>query len=112
MRAISAPYNGCDGTHPVPRRRTSHTAPHANSSRTHVLYGTETFLYALHLVPQLVILASLSAKTAFRPAAVVLAVALLGLGGVNNARQWREAREFFLHHNAAGVRDSAEPTER
>jgi hypothetical protein len=78
----------------------------------HVLYGTETFLYALHLVPLLVILASLSAKTAFRPAAVVLAVALLVLGGVNNARQWREAREFFLHHNAAGARDSAEPTQR
>ena len=78
----------------------------------HVLYGTETFLYALHLVPLLVILASLSAKTAFRSAAVVLAVALLVLGGVNNARQWREAREFFLHHNAPGARDSAEPTER
>jgi hypothetical protein len=78
----------------------------------HVLYGTETFLYALHFVPLLVILASLSAKTVFRPAAVVLAVALLVLGGVNNARQWREARAFFLHHDAAGARDSPEPTQR
>jgi hypothetical protein len=77
----------------------------------HLLYGTETFLYALHFVPLLVVLASLSVKTAFRSGAVVVAVALLLLAAVNNARQWREAREYFLHHHA-GVQYSPDAGER
>jgi hypothetical protein len=77
----------------------------------HLLYGTETFLYALHVVPLLVVLASLSAKTALRSGAVAAAVALLVLAGVNNARQWHEARAFYLHHDT-GVRHSPDAGER
>ncbi|HJY85782.1 MAG TPA: hypothetical protein VKE24_02995, partial [Candidatus Acidoferrales bacterium] len=50
----------------------------------HILYGDETFLYALHFGPLLIVLAALSTLTRARLLALILAGALTLLAGVNN----------------------------
>jgi len=57
----------------------------------HLLYGEETFLYSLHWLPLLVILAAFSALTRLRPVALTLATALLVCAGVNNFWQFEVA---------------------
>jgi hypothetical protein len=61
----------------------------------HLLYGEETFLYALHLAPLLILAAALAAASAWRRAILALAVALAFTGAVNNAWQLRTALAFF-----------------
>jgi len=62
----------------------------------HLLYGEETFLYALHLAPLLILAAAQAAEsTAWRRAILALAVALAFTGAVNNASQLRTALAFF-----------------
>jgi hypothetical protein len=61
----------------------------------HLLYGTETFLYALNIAPLLVIMASYSLGTRLRSAAVALAIVLVVCTGINNVEQWRQARRFL-----------------
>jgi hypothetical protein len=61
----------------------------------HALYGPETFLYALHFGPLLVVLAALSAQTRARPIALTLAIALVICAGINNVRQFGKATELF-----------------
>ncbi|MDP8963869.1 MAG: hypothetical protein M3O33_07755 [Cyanobacteriota bacterium] len=60
----------------------------------HTLYGSETFLYALHLAPLLVVLAAFSLLTRARPLALVLAAMLVLTAGVNNSLQFKKATDF------------------
>jgi hypothetical protein len=62
----------------------------------HMVYGEETFLYALHFAPLLILAAALAtAATAWRRTILVLAVALTVAAGVNNASQVATAMRFF-----------------
>lgn len=67
----------------------------------HTLYGDETFLYALHFAPLLVVLAALSTLTPARPLALVLAGMLVLSAGVNNGWQFTKATEFFQSHGSS-----------
>jgi len=51
----------------------------------HLLYGEETFLYALHVAPLLVLIASLSSMTPWRRHALAAAALLVVLLAVNNS---------------------------
>lgn len=57
----------------------------------HLIYGRETFLYALHFIPFLVALVGLSTLTRFRPLAIGLAILLVLTAGINNGTQLNEA---------------------
>jgi hypothetical protein len=57
----------------------------------HLIYGEETFLYTLHLVPLLVVLAACGLATPMRRAIVPLAAALVVAAGLNNHRQFARA---------------------
>ena len=55
----------------------------------HLVYGgEETFLYALHWVPVLIVLIAFAATTKLRRIVVGLAGLLVVLSGVNNQRQF------------------------
>lgn len=64
----------------------------------HLLYGDETFLYALHFAPLLVVLAALSTLTRARPLALILAGALVLSMGTNNGLQFGKATDFLQSH--------------
>lgn len=66
----------------------------------HAIYGKETFLYALHFAPLLVILAAFSTLTPARPIALVLAGMLILTAGVNNSLQFSKAAEFVHTHGS------------
>jgi hypothetical protein len=57
----------------------------------HLVYGAETFLYALHFGPLLVVLAALSSLTRARPLGVALAGVLMVVVAVNNGLQFGRA---------------------
>jgi hypothetical protein len=62
----------------------------------HLVYGEETFLYALHVGPLLILsAASAAASSTWRRLILVLAVALAIAAFVNNASQLRTALGFF-----------------
>lgn len=67
----------------------------------HLLYGDETFLYALHFGPLLVVLAALTTLTRARYLALVLAGALTLVAGVNNGAEFRRALEFVKSRSEA-----------
>jgi hypothetical protein len=75
----------------------------------HLLYGTETFLYALNLVPMLIILAACGTKTRVRGVVILLAVTVLVCGGLSNAQAWVAGRRFFAPalHRSAGIKTSS-----
>src|SRR6185312_14809580 len=54
----------------------------------HLIYGHETFLYAMHFAPLLVIVAALSTLTRARWIAVTVGAVVLLLAAVNNAAQF------------------------
>jgi hypothetical protein len=68
----------------------------------HVLYGTETFLYSLNLVPLLVIIAACGTRTRARFVVGALAAVLIVCGGGSNIRTWLDSRRYFVlsppHH--------------
>jgi len=64
----------------------------------HVVYGRETFLYALHFGPLLVLVAALATLTWMRPLACVAAAVLLCAALVNNVQQFRIATAFLRTH--------------
>ncbi len=64
----------------------------------HLIYGDETFLYALHYLPLLVIIAALGATGRIRRIVLVLAVILLCSGGVNNILEFRQARDMMMNN--------------
>ena len=65
----------------------------------HQVYGgEETFLYALHWVPLLVLVAAAGTLTRWRPLALGLAAVVLVGAGVNNRQQFRYAVQFAKAH--------------
>lgn len=67
----------------------------------HLVYGGETFLYALHWVPLLVAFAALSVFGPARRLALALAVTLAGAAAVNNAGVFRKAVASLLDRTSA-----------
>jgi hypothetical protein len=66
----------------------------------HLLYGDETFLYALNYTPLLVLTASLAALGRARYAVVVIALALLPCAAWNNARELQRVLTIPPHAKA------------
>ena len=62
----------------------------------HSVYGSETFLYALHFIPLLLILAAMSTLTRARFLALILAGALMLTAGLNNSLKFKQATDFLL----------------
>ena len=61
----------------------------------HLVYGGETFLYALNFAPLLVTVAALSTLTRARPVALALAALLVVTSAVNNVARLRDAAAFY-----------------
>jgi hypothetical protein len=59
----------------------------------HILYGAETFLYALHWIPLLVALAAFGSLASPRRTWLVLAVLLLASTAINNGLKFRQATQ-------------------
>ncbi|MCS6264018.1 MAG: hypothetical protein H8K11_09700 [Nitrospira sp.] len=57
----------------------------------HLLYGSETFLYALHFLPLLVTVAALGTRSHLRIPALALALVLIPVAGMNNWWQFNAA---------------------
>jgi len=65
----------------------------------HLVYGSgETFIYALHFGPLLVVLAALSVLTPARKLGLALAALLALCAGVNNVLQLNKAVKILEHH--------------
>ncbi|MGH7321771.1 MAG: hypothetical protein ACRELA_19390, partial [Candidatus Rokuibacteriota bacterium] len=60
----------------------------------HALFGPETFLYAAHFVPWLLVLSAFSVLTPARRVGLGLAAGFVVLAGVNNILQFQEASGF------------------
>jgi hypothetical protein len=75
------------------------------------VYGTETFLYVLNVVPLLVAVAACGLRsTAGRQVVRGGAVALLTIALINNAARLREARAYFTPAVAASISSMLAPT--
>lgn len=61
----------------------------------HLVYGAETFLYALHWTPLLIGIAAAATLTRLRPLALALATLVLVLGATSNLRQLRRAARLY-----------------
>ena len=61
----------------------------------HVAYGEETFLYALHFVPLLLVVVAFGALARVRRLVLALAVALVVLAAINNVAQFGRAVSPF-----------------
>src|SRR5262249_19004407 len=61
----------------------------------HLVYGEETFLYALHVAPLLVLIAALGAASRWRPLILILAVIVACTAAMNNMEQLGTALRFF-----------------
>ena len=61
----------------------------------HLLYGNETFLYALNFLPLFLVLVSLGTLTRARPLVLGLLTALIVCAAVNNVTQFRRAVDYF-----------------
>jgi hypothetical protein len=59
----------------------------------HLLYGEETFLYAIHVAPLLILMVGLATLTAIRPIVLGLVVVLVVTMGMNNVHQFKQAVE-------------------
>lgn len=76
----------------------------------HILYGDGFFLYSLHFVPLLMVVAAVAARASFRPAVLAIAVAVTVLGGWHNLRRLEEIR--LIAAEATARRDERLMTER
>ena len=63
----------------------------------HMVYGEETFTYALNFIPLLIAVAALGALSPGRPVVLVLAGLLALCAGINNWQQFRQAAEAATH---------------
>jgi Family of unknown function (DUF6080) len=63
----------------------------------YTIYGEETFLYAIHIVPFLIALCALGSLMRLRPLVLALTIALVIFGGINNGIQLTQATEFLNH---------------
>ena len=76
----------------------------------HVVYGDPTFLYALHFLPVLVAIASLSWFTPLRWIALGGALVVAILGGANNVEQFNVAAHLAATAIGKGGDNSFEAT--
>ncbi|MGI8766008.1 MAG: hypothetical protein ACR2KM_05795 [Gemmatimonadaceae bacterium] len=60
----------------------------------HLVYGKETFLYAMDYLPAVIIFAAFGAVGKFRRAALVFAIGVAVVAGVNNVLQFTTASKF------------------
>ena len=74
----------------------------------HLLYGTETFLYALNVAPLLVAVAAFAVTARARRLATALAVAMLVLASANNVREWKRARAFYGYTDRSNATQARE----
>lgn len=67
----------------------------------HFIYGEETFLYTLHFLPLLIVLAALTTLTQYRKIAITFALVLIPVLFCNNLNQFYQATATFkpLHHH-------------
>lgn len=63
----------------------------------HLLYGPETFLYALHFGPLLIVTAVFGSFTRARRLVLALTVALTVCAGLNNGIQFKKVVQFYEH---------------
>ena len=63
----------------------------------YMVYGEETFLYAIHIIPFLIAMCALGSLMRLRPLVLTLAIALVIFGGINNGIQFTQATEFLKH---------------
>jgi hypothetical protein len=57
----------------------------------YLMWGAETFLFTLHMLPLLVVLTASGTFTRLRPICLALAIVVIGIGGANNWIQFRKA---------------------
>lgn len=74
----------------------------------HVFYGEESFLYALHVVPLLILLAALSTLTLARPVTLALTVVLILTATLNNGIEFQKAVDVVTRLQA-GAETLANP---
>jgi hypothetical protein len=75
--------------------RTALAATAAGQLMLHLVYGDETFLYALHYAPLLIAMVALSSLTNLRRAVLTLTVLLIPLATINNAQRFAESVELI-----------------
>ncbi|MBD1823568.1 hypothetical protein H6F51_13855 [Cyanobacteria bacterium FACHB-DQ100] len=63
----------------------------------HLVYGEETFLYAIHMIPFLLIVVAMTTLTKWRSLVLGLAVLLIVFAGLNNGAQFSHATEFLKY---------------
>ena len=64
----------------------------------HLVYGEETFLYALHYLPLLVVVAALGTLSRSRRIVLFFVVVLICTAGTNNILQFNKAQATIIHH--------------
>lgn len=74
----------------------------------HLLYGEESFLYALSTVPLLLVVAAHAARTRLRPAVLLLALVFIASAAPLNLARFREAARF-MEQRADIPRPPAQP---
>jgi hypothetical protein len=67
----------------------------------HILYGEETFLYALHFAPVIIVMVAISTLTSARLPVLILTSILVLCAGINNAYQFKDALAFLRKHGNA-----------
>jgi hypothetical protein len=70
----------------------------------HILHGPETFLYSMHFLPLLVVVAAGATQTKFRSTAIALALTVVIFGSLNNWWQFSKGIDFVAE---TGVRARA-----
>lgn len=68
----------------------------------HYLYGEETFLYALHFLPLLIVLAASATLTKYRRASITLALILIPILFLNNLSQFNKVIAIAKPENRSG----------
>ena len=70
----------------------------------YMLYGTETFLYALNFVPPLILVAAYALRRGSLSVVIrTVTAVLLVAAAAHNAAEWREARAFFERRPTASA---------
>lgn len=80
----------------------------------HLIYGEETFLYAIHLIPFLLIVCAMATLTHWRRLSIGIAMLLIVFAAMHNRDQFFQATEFLknrgpLRQQTPAVRSSVPP---
>ncbi len=66
----------------------------------HLVYGEETFLYAIHLIPFLLLVCAMATLTRWRSLVLGLAMLLIVFAGLHNGEQFFRATEFLKNRGS------------